>query len=262
MFDTHCHLNLSEYFSDPEDIIVKAREAGVDYLLIPGTDLQNSRKAVDLANTFENVYASVGVHPTVDLEKMGLGKTITALEELIEEDKKIVAVGEIGLDYYHLNTPVSIQKEFLISQIKLALKHNLSIILHNRHATEDILPLLRSLGWDNLVGKTVFHCCEPNLDILDLVVKHNLFIGIDGDVTYDETKAEFIKKVPLSNLVLETDSPFLTPQPKKEGDADNNSPVNLIYVARKVATLKNIKLEKVIFETLQNSKKLFNISTY
>lgn len=257
VFDTHCHLNLKEYFPEPTDTINHAFDSGVTGFIVPGTDFSTSKIAVRIAEDFENVFAAVGIHPTEKLEKMNLDHFLFNLEELIKKSKKIVGVGEIGLDYYHLNTIPSVQKEFLVAQIKLALKYDKSIIIHNRMSSEDLVVVLNQIGLSNFSRSTVFHCCEPNFGLLKLAEKEQIYIGVDGDITYDKNKQEFIKNVPLELLVLETDSPFLIPEPLRSKGQSLNKPENLRIIASKIADIKKRKIDDIIKITTDNSKKLF-----
>jgi len=221
MFDTHCHLNFDFFDNKLKDVISSAREVGVERFVIPGTDIESSKKAIKIAGHYKNVYAAIGIHPTEDLEKKGVSKIIEQLREMVEDSKKIVAIGEVGLDYYRFKSPASKQIEFLKEQIKLAKKLGLSVIFHNRVATKDFLKTV-DLMWDSsLKNKIVFHACSADKTILDFAKKKGVYIGVDGDVTYDDQKASFIKKVPLDMLVLETDSPFLTPRPVRNGKHEN-----------------------------------------
>jgi TatD DNase family protein len=262
MFDTHCHLNLPFFENTYFEVMEKAREEGVNLILIPGVNIETSKRAIEIAQTFNNVYAAVGIHPTEKLDEYDLDKTIFQLEELITASDRVVAVGEIGLDYYHLNTPARIQKEFLKEQLKLAIKYDKAIILHSRHSSEDIIPALKEVGLENIKGKTVLHCCEPIQELSDFAIKNEIYIGVDGDVTYDPEKAEFIKKVPVNLLILETDSPFLTPEPIRSHniDKDNNEPKYIKYIAEKVANIMGISVEVLVEITTKNAKRLLNIT--
>lgn len=261
MFDTHCHLNLPFFDKNYFKVIEEARKEGVGHILIPGVNIETSKKAIDISTSFNSLYAAVGIHPTEKLDEYDLDKTIFQLEELISSSDRVVAVGEIGLDYYRLNCPARIQKEFLKEQMKLAIKYDKSIILHSRHSAEDIIPALKEMGLTNLKGKTVFHCCEPIKELLDFAVKNEIYIGVDGDVTYDSQKADFIKKVPLELLVLETDSPFLTPEPIRSHNlnTDNNEPKYIKYTAEKVAEIKKTDVNNITKISTNNALRLFNI---
>lgn len=258
MFDTHCHLNFDVFEEDLESVVKKSKEKGVENILVPGTDLLTSKKAVEIAERFAGVYSALGVHPTEDLENIDLEKTLTQFEELIEESKKIVAVGEVGLDYYRFKAGTSTQIEFLERQINFAKKMGLSLVLHNRHAAKDLLSLLESVWDETLCERTVFHCSEPSQKILDFAKKKNVFLGINGDISYDEKKQAFLKEVPLERLVLETDSPFLTPVPLRK-DGKRNEPANLVVIADFISSLLKIDKSELLKQTGINAKKLFNL---
>ena len=197
---------------------------------------------------------------------------------LVEE--KVIAIGEIGLDRhiyqktkyenYNVNEEfMNLQKEFFVAQLKLAKKYQKSVIIHNREAKQDLLPLLNE-NWDSFFeGRMVFHCCEPDGELLDFAIQRGILIGVDGDVTYRTDKQEFVKKAPPEMLVLETDSPFLTPRlPVLEVACPGNQakplkfpnkPENLPLIARFVARLKGKHVESIVEATTQNAKKLFNL---
>lgn len=261
MFDTHCHLNSVEYPPDITPIVNSAREVGVKYFLIPGFDLKTSYKAVDIASDFENVFCAVGFHPTKDIEKVGFDLILSELNTMLDKNPEIKAVGEVGLDYYRFISPSRIQNQLLIEALKLSIKHDKSVILHNRQAAENVLEVLELMGPKNFSGKLVFHCCEANLDILKFAEKHCVYIGVDGDITYDSAKQEFIKKVPLELLVVETDSPYLMPEPLRSDHPRPafNEPKNIKYIVAKVAEIKGLSVEKVIGQTTNNALSLFAI---
>ena len=289
MFDTHCHLNFSAFDGILEKVIFEAKKAGVEKIVIPGTDVKTSKKAVAITQKYEGIYAAVGIHPhhvkeiqnsNVKTQNYNLKLKIDEIEKLLKEPK-VVAVGEIGLDrYIYQKTKyenyqideefIALQKEIFLTQLKLAKKYKKAVIIHNRKAKTDLLEILnnnRSLVTKNVV----FHCCEPDFDLLNFAKKHHIYIGVDGDVTYDQKKQEFVKKIPLSLLVLETDSPFLTPriehlrgeivntsEVKKEKIAKfPNTPKNLSLIAQKVAEIKGKNVKKIMEVTKENGKKLF-----
>lgn len=276
MFDTHCHLNFSAFKNNLDQIIQSAHESGVKNILVPGTDVETSIKAVEIANSNEGVYAAVGIHPHHAYEfsvmRSALGvehemDDISKLEELLKE-KKVVAVGEVGIDrhpyektkykdYKIDNDFIGSQKKLLENQIDLALNYDKSLIIHNREAKEDTLAILGK-KWDKkLRGKTVFHCCEPDDHLLEYAKEHGIYIGVDGDITYNTIKQEFIKKVPLEALVLETDSPFLLPEPLRSQKKYPNEPKNIKVIAEFIADVLNIQAEKLVEITAENSRKLF-----
>jgi TatD DNase family protein len=258
MFDTHCHLNFDVFDKNFIDVIRNAKSLGVDHFMIPSTNILNFRKAVDIANNFGNIYVAIGIHPTEKLEEYDFDKTISKLQKFIDDSEDVLAVGEIGLDYYK-NDNYEIQRKFFAGQLKLAIKNPLSVIIHNRHAGDDLLKLLDSNWKDILYERVVFHCCEPDQKLLDYALKQKIFIGVDGDVTYDQKKMGFIKKVPLEHLVVETDSPFLTPYPVRQNNKFPNEPKYLDFVVRTISELKNKDYKSVAKITSNNAMKLFKL---
>ena len=259
MFDTHCHLNISPLFENHLELIRNARQKGVNFLVVPGMDIDDSKTAIDLSNDFENVYSSIGIHPTEDLEKLNIKDIEDLFDDLIEKHKNIVAIGESGLDYYKFKSPSSLQIKFYELHIKLASKHGLGLILHNRMATKDMIKVLKKSWSPSFSSKVVFHCCPPDDELLKFAKENNIFIGVDGDITYDSKKESFIKKVPLDLLVLETDSPNLTPLPVRNEKRFPNTPSNLRFIAKKVSEVKNVSVEEIIKVTNSNAKRLFDI---
>lgn len=283
LFDTHCHLNFQAFKGAVGKTIDRAEKAGISRILVPGTDLETSQKAIAIAAAHDGIYATVGIHPhhiyeyhairntggLVDYYDV-LNRDLATIEKLLTESRA-VAVGEVGIDrYYYRDTKYStyavdenfvvLQKKALTSQIKLALKYNKSLILHNRQATEDILPLLSDIWDKKLAKRVVFHCCEADERLLDFAISHRIFIGVDGDVTWSKKKQRFIEQVPLAMLVLETDSPYLTPEPIRQTKRSPNEPANLIYIRDEVARIKKITPEEVEKQTFANSLQLFNLN--
>lgn len=276
MFDTHCHLNFKVFSNNLDQVIKESADYGVRYFMIPGTDEQTSRQAVQISLKYKNAYCSVGLHPhhIYDLVQKNISiaeaDVIGFITELSEFDS-VKAIGEIGFDK-HLYKKTKYQdykvtEKFLVyqkvlfeRQLRLSLQLSKSLIIHCREAEEDLLEALASL-WDKKLEKQiVFHCCPASKDLLDFAIEHRVFIGVDGDVTYDPRKQAFIKKVPLDLLILETDSPFITPEPVRSQVRFPNTPANLIHIAKICAYLKDIKLEKLIEITTENGLTLFNIN--
>lgn len=273
MFDTHCHLNFKRFEDNLTQVITDANTAGVSHIVVPGTDVATSQKAVEIAEKYETIYAAVGIHPhhvfehIAKRETLNVKREIEVLETLLTHEK-VVAMGEIGMDWHsygktrHENYAVSdefvrVQKLFLEEQIKLAITHKKSIIFHNREAKEDILPIVSKLWDERLRGRSVFHCCEPDEDLLTFANEHKMYLGVDGDITYSPAKQEFIKKVPLEMLVLETDAPFLLPEPLRSEKKFPNEPKNIPLIAEFIARLLHISTEKLGTITTENAKNLF-----
>lgn len=281
MFDTHCHLNFGAFDGKVDQIIADAKTVGVTHIVIPGTDAVSSRKAVDIAQQFDNVYAAVGIHPHHIFKfqetsykkqtnfKFQIEDEIKEIENLLTHPK-VVAVGEVGVDrHYYRQTKydayqideqfISLQKVVLQKQIQLAIRNSKSLILHNREAKKDFLEVLDSIWDKRLEGKTVFHCCEPDEELLEFAKQHNIFIGIDGDVTYSKEKQTFAKRIPLAHLVLETDSPFLLPEPLRSQKIFPNKPENLSIVITFLANLLQKKEGEIAKATTTNARSLFHL---
>ena len=278
MFDTHCHLNFGAFDSNVDEVVANALDAGVNQIMIPSTDIATSDKAIDRANKSENVFAAVGIHPhhvfELKSKNIKLEEDLNRIELLLQ-NKKVLAVGEVGMDrHYYKSTKhsdyeitnefMTLQAEVFRMQVLLALKHDKSLILHNRESKKEFLNTLLSVWDKKLEGRAVFHCCEPDDELLEFAKKHRLFIGVDGDVTYSKQKQEFIKRVPLEMLVLETDSPFLSPEPFRSQPRETrgpNVPANLRLIAEFVANLKEVSTQQLSQATTANAQKLFGLNS-
>lgn len=271
MVDTHCHLNFKTFDGRVEDVIKRAKEVGVERFIVPGTDIESSKKAVELAEKYNEVYAAVGIHPH-HAREINIQYAVSSIQELLS-NKKVVAVGEVGMDKhvykktkydnYQIDPEfVQAQKQLFIEQIKLAVKYKKSLIIHNRQAGELLAIIGESSVAKALTGRAVFHCCEANDQLLQFALAHQIYIGVDGDVTYSSSKIEFVKKIPLELLVLETDSPFLIPEPLRSRSGSKslvNEPKNLQLIAQQISEMKNTPIKRLIEVTQRNSLTLFNI---
>lgn len=273
LIDTHAHLQFKAFEEKTDEVIKSAQEAGVEKILVVGTNLETSKKSIELAQKNPGLYASIGLHPHhafgIQNSEFKIQNFLQKLEELIT-NSKVVAVGETGLDrHIYENTKyknyqiteefIELQKLFFKEQIKLAIKHKKSLIIHNREAVTELLEILEA-NWDPfLSGRSVFHCSEPDHRLLNFASAHNVFIGIDGDITYDKEKQEFMKKIPLELLVLETDSPYFVPEPLKSAGVTLNESKNLKYIAEFISRLKNEPIENVRNMSSKNSTILFKL---
>lgn len=280
MFDTHCHLNFHSFKNSLKDVITRASNVGVSHITIPSTDVETSIDAVEIAQTNENIYSAVGIHPH-HIYKYQTGKhdisddvfvkgEIQKINELAKKDK-VVAIGEIGLDrHYYSKTKYSdyqineefifLQKVFFIKQIEIVVNNKKSLILHNREASDEFLETFDNVWRDNFKERVVFHCCEPKKNLLEYAKTKKIFIGVDGDVMYNKEKEDFVKEIPLDQLVLETDSPFLTPEPERANKKYPNEPKNLEIIAGFIAKILSISEEELKKITFENSKRLFNLA--
>ncbi len=265
MIDVHCHLNFHSFEKDYDAVIKSAFEAGVTKIINVGTKIDSSEKAVELAKEYENLFAIVGIHPH-HVDKIEKGWE-DQLERLAKNSKKVVGIGEIGLDYfsYKSNSIVDpkLQKEVFIKQIELAHKLKLPLQIHNRHAGKDILDILMNHKSYLLNPPGMFHCMSGNLDFLKKVLDLGFYIGFDGNITYgglapgeDTNLKDLVKYTPIDRIVVETDSPFLTPIPRR---GSRNKPQYVIITAKFVAKIKGTTFQDLEAKTTANAIKLFTL---
>ncbi|HEX7415955.1 MAG TPA: TatD family hydrolase [Smithellaceae bacterium] len=251
LIDSHAHLEMKEFDFDREEVIERAGQAGVDFIVTVGTNLALSRKAVELAEKHENIYATVGIHPH-DVAKTDKN-TYEALKELTHR-QKVVAYGEIGLDFFRNISPQKEQIDLFGRQLELANELKLPVIIHDREAHEQTLRMVKASG----VRCGVFHCFSGDYAMARQCIDLGFYISIPGVVTFDKAKTiqDVAQRVPLSSLLLETDAPYLAPIPHR---GKRNEPSFIIHTAKKVAELKGVSLEEVAQATTKNAKSLFHI---
>jgi TatD DNase family protein len=251
LIDSHAHLEMKEFDSDRKEVIERARLAGVDSIVTVGTNLGLSRKALSIAHQNDNIYATVGVHPH-DVAKAG-DKTFDELKELAH-DPKVVAYGEIGLDYFRNISPREKQIELFAKQLELAKELNLPVIIHDRDAHEQTLRMVKSSG----VRCGVFHCFSGDWAMARQCIDLGFYISIPGVVTFDKSKVlqEVVRQAPLDSILLETDCPYLTPVPHR---GKRNEPSFIIHTAKKVAEIKGLTWEDAAQAAAVNTRKLFRI---
>lgn len=252
LIDTHAHLQMKDYDSDRNQTISRAINAGVSYIINASFDLSASQQAVKLAEENENLYAAVGVHPH-DSKTMD-DETLKALRELAEYPK-VVAIGEIGLDYYRNLSPCSMQKSAFEKQIILAKDVGLPIIIHNRDSHEDILEILRR-NLDGLCG--VMHCFSGDQAFADECIKMGLYISFAGPVTFPNAiqLRNLVANVPSDKFFIETDCPYLAPQFRR---GKRNEPSYLRAIAKRIAEIRHTTFPEISYLTTENAKKLFRI---
>ncbi|HSM70776.1 MAG TPA: TatD family hydrolase [Anaerolineales bacterium] len=282
--DTHCHLDFNKFNEDRDAVIQRALDAGVKRILVPSLDLESSKSIMQLANSHPNIYAAIGFHPT-DLDKWkdssieNLGKLTTPhpnpspAERGTQGEGKIVAIGEIGLDYYWVKEPEkqAMQREVLKHQLQLAQDVNLPVIIHMREeddawfgqASIDLLRILTA--WHNSLKAQdhpladrpgVLHSFNGTLETAQKAIAHNFYIGVTGPVTYKnaEEKRNVVKQLPLEQLLIETDAPFLTPVPYR---GKRNEPAFVTHIADKIAEIHMTTREQVAAITSANADHLF-----
>lgn len=252
LFDSHAHLNDPKLIDRVEEIIEKAKRNKVSKITCVGYDYDSSMLAIELANQYDCLYAAIGVHPS---EATQFNTDLSWIEKSID-NPKVVAIGEIGLDYYWDKTFVAEQKELFINQIKLANKFKKPIIIHMRDATKDTYDILREHKELSLLG--VMHCYLSSTEAMKQFIDLNMFISLAGPVTFKNARKlkDVAKEVSLENLLVETDSPYLSPEPFR---GKTNEPANVVYTAKTIAAIKGISFEEVMKKTYENTCKLYNI---
>ena len=258
LFDNHSHLDDERFDEDREDLIEKIKKSDVKLLISSGYSLEGSKKAVELSKKYDFIYATCGISPNdIPQTEEELWKMLEKIENLAKENQKVKAIGEIGLDYYWEKDEKrrEFQKKAFIEQIKLANKLELPIVIHTRDAAEDTIEILKN---NKVNKKGVFHCCPQNIELVKNALKLDFYISLAGPVTFKNSKKadEIISMIPNEKLFIETDSPYLSPEPLR---GSRNDPRNVIYIARKIANVKGITEEEVAEITYNNAKKIYNI---
>jgi TatD DNase family protein len=282
MIDTHTHLNFAAFKDDWGEVVKRANASGVEKMVVVGTDIESSKKAVEMAHEVECLYATCGIHPhhaKQYLSPSSQASIETQLSELrgLLTQPKVVAVGEIGLDFHEYRNSkkykdvsisdelVRLQKELFVSQVKLAIEYNKPVIVHSRDTKDEVLGTLKQVELE--VGKkvkAVFHCFEGSKKYARKILEAGYYISFTGNITYESGRAETSKEIPLNRLLLETDCPYMTPLPirnKKDGQGHiwRNEPSNVKITAKHHAKLREISFEEIVKQTTLNAKELFGI---
>lgn len=251
LFDSHCHFNDEKFDKDRDEIINKAHNENVKKITCAGYDVKSSIEAIKIAEKYDFIYATCGISPNDvhDFDK------IDEIEKLLN-NKKIVAVGEIGLDYYWNKDNKVLQKKAFIEQIKLANKYNYPIQIHTRDAAIDTISILKE---NSVINKGIFHCCPLNQELIKDAVKLGFYISFSGNITFKNAKsAPCIELVPMDKILIETDSPYLSPEPYR---GKRNYSGYVVHVAQKISEVKKISVEEVAKQTYENACKIFKINT-
>lgn len=252
MIDTHCHLDFPHFDQDRDEVLQRAARAGVAVVINPGTDLESSRRAVAFSQKYDNLYAAVGVHPhdasTVD------GEALSELRRLAVHPK-VVAIGEIGLDYYRDLSPRAQQRAAFQAQLELAAELKLPVIVHQRESAADVMAALREWAAGGHTGG-VLHAFSGDEAMADEAVSLGFFVGIGGPVTFQNARRlpEVALHLSLDRLLIETDAPYLTPHPHR---GQRNEPAFLGLVAQRVAELRQLPLDVLVAQVTDNSRRLF-----
>ncbi len=250
LFDTHAHLNDRKYNKDLKEVISNAFENGVNNIVINGYDIKSSHKAIEIAEKYEGVYATVGIHPG-DVDSVDFN-TFNIIENLVKHEK-VVAIGEIGLDYHYDTNNYDLQKDVFIKQLEIAQRLNVPVTIHSRDALQDTFNVLQLYD-----VKGIMHCYSGSVEMAKKFIDLGYYISIAGPVTFNNAKIpkQVVKEIPLDKLLIETDCPYLTPIPFR---GKRNEPAYVEYVAKEVAYLRDISFEEVCKVTTENAFKAYNI---
>ncbi|WP_214763086.1 MULTISPECIES: TatD family hydrolase [Exiguobacterium] len=253
LIDTHTHINAEQFNEDVEATIERARAAGVSPMLVVGFDNPTITRAIELAETYEDIYAIVGWHPVdaVDCTEADLARIETLLDH-----PKVMALGEIGLDYHWDKSPKDVQQRVFRQQIAIAKRTNMPIVIHNREATADVLDILEQEHAEEVGG--VFHSYSMSVELLERCLRLNFYISLGGPVTFKNAKIPkaVAQHVPLDRLLVETDCPYLTPTPFR---GKRNEPAYVTYVAEEIASLRDMSYDALAEATTANAKRLFRL---
>lgn len=269
--DTHAHLFFKDFDADRDDVIRRAQDVGVEYIVCPGTDLETSRKSIELAEQYDCVYAAVGFHPHDAAKAIGSGgapdpKIIEEIEQM-SSHPKVVAIGEIGLDYHYNFSQPHVQRIMFAAQIDLARRRDLPIIVHTRESEADVMQIVEEKlrldhGWRAREPKGVFHCFSGDTAMAEKIIQWQFMVSFPGPVTFPEkpgkpnTMAGVVKGVDANAVLLETDSPYLAPHPFR---GKRNEPANLPIIARKIADLQSLTADDIARISTRAARKLFAI---
>lgn len=248
LIDTHCHLSLVD---DIDTYLMDAERNNVKKIIISGCDKQSIRDGLEIIKRYDNVYMTIGYHPD---EVNNLKEDdLIEIEEIAKNNLKIVGIGEIGLDYYHNDTNINLQKYYFTKQLELAKKLDLPVVIHTRDAIQDTFDILKQYSVNG-----VLHCYSGSLEMAKLFIKQGFYLGIGGVLTFKNSHLkEVVTDVPLENLILETDSPYLSPDPYR---GKVNSSKNIKIIGEALSKLTNKSLQEIMEVTTSNANKLFDLN--
>ncbi|KXS45840.1 MAG: TatD DNase family protein [Candidatus Frackibacter sp. T328-2] len=255
LVDTHAHIDFPRFSDDREDVINRARENDLKYIINVGADEESSQRSIDLANEYDMIYAVVGVHPHE--AKSVTESTYYKLKKWSAEEK-VVAIGETGLDYHYDNSPRKIQKEVFRQHIRLAKEVNLPLVIHSREAEEETMQILKEEGAEEVGG--VIHCFGGDLAMAKEAMELNFYIAVGGVLTFNNAHQlrRVVKQISLDKLLIETDAPYLTPEPNR---GKRNEPAYVKHVAEKLAEILPYSAEKIAEITTENAERVFGLTS-
>jgi len=254
LIDTHCHLDFKDFDSDRDIVIERSKANGIEAIINVGSSLEGTKRSIELADRYDFIYASIGIHPheADNITEGDLGLFVKFLEA-----RKVVAIGEIGLDYYKNFSSKDNQKKLFVNLLQCAKGKDLPLIIHSREANEDILAVLKDIMGEEIKG--VMHCFSGNVGFLEECLRLGFFISFTCNLTFKNAVKlrEVAKLVPIQKLLLETDAPFLAPQNFR---GKRNEPMYVKYLAEEIAKIKEMSFEEIAKITTDNAKRLFNFS--
>ena len=256
LFDNHCHLDDEKFNNDRKKVIEEFHNSGITNCITAGYSLKGSKKAIEISEKYDFIYATAGISPNdIPQTKEELWKELAEIKEIAKNNKKVLAIGEIGLDYYWNTDNKELQKLAFIEQIKIANELDLPIVIHNRDAIMDTLQILKEYKVKNT---GVFHCCPQNRELIKEGLKLGFYISFAGPITFKNSKnaEEMVNLVPNDRFLIETDSPYLAPEPVR---GTRNTPYNVKFVAQKIADFKGLTLEEVANMSYENTQRIFKI---
>ncbi|MBI4846893.1 MAG: TatD family hydrolase [Candidatus Omnitrophica bacterium] len=261
LIDTHCHLDFKQFDPDRDEVLLRAQKADVKFIINVGADVNTSENSLKLSCAYDSIFAAVGIHPHY---AQGATKEDIAAIGRLSLHKKVVAIGEIGLDYYNRAAPLEQigsakkikQKEILCALLEIAVKSKLPVIFHCREAADDLLAFIQKNVPESM--PVLMHCFSQGDDFLEFCLERDFYLSFTANITYKKATQlrEQIAKVPLDKILLETDAPFLAPQLLR---GKRNEPANLVFLAREIAHIKGLAVEKVAQITTENAKKFFSL---
>ncbi len=254
LIDSHCHLNFNKFDDDRVDVVERAKAEGIVAFINPATNLDDSRQVINLAGQFPEVYAAIGVHPN---DAGGVDEAVLSQLRALADHPKVVAIGEIGLDYYWDEAPRPVQRRVFEQQLALAKDLNLPVIIHQRDSAADTMAVLRQWGKGGHPG-LVLHSFSGAQAMADEAIELGFYIGISGPVTFKNARdlPGIVASLPPERLLVETDAPFLSPHPYR---GKRNEPVRVKLVAEKVAELQNVSFLEMSQQLTKNTVNLFNL---
>ena len=254
LIDTHCHLTFEQLAGDVEGLVARSRAAGVTTWITVGTNTQQNRQSIELADGFENMYAALGIHP--HNAKEADAETIAKLRNLAQ-NQKVIAIGETGLDFHYNYSLPKDQKNVFAEHLKIARELNLPVIIHSRESFDETIEILEQFGTG--VEKVVFHCFSGSSEQAKIVLNHGFYISFTGVVTFKNAEPirQAARIVPIDRLMLETDCPYMSPEPMRRQKI--NEPALMIHTAKFLADLKDIPLADFAQKTTATTKNFFNL---